>query len=56
MATDGWQGALRWIKARVGDDADMSIDLIRPAPTAEPIRPDQRQFAVGGPDIDVLRG
>ncbi len=56
MATDGWQGALRWIKARVGDDADMSIDIIQPAPTAEPIRPDQRQFAVGGPDIEVLRG
>ena len=56
MAVNGWSDALRWIKARVGDDADMSIDIIRPAPTAEPIRPDQRQFAVGGPDIEVLRG
>ena len=56
MATDGWQGALRWIKARVGDDADMSIDIIQPTPAHEPVRPDQRQFATGGPDIAVLRG
>ena len=56
MATDGWQGALKWVQSRAGHDADMSIDIIRPALTAEPIRPDQRQFAVGGPDIDVLRG
>ncbi len=56
MTMNGWEGALKWVRSRAGPDADMSIDIIRPAPTAEPIRPDQRQFAVGGPEIDVLRG
>ena len=56
MAVNGWSDALRWIKARVGDDADMSIDIIQPTPAHEPVRPDQRQFATGGPDIAVLRG
>lgn len=56
MSMNAWSGALKWIRSRAGPDADMSIDIIRPAPTAEPIRPDQRQFAVGGPDIEILRG
>ena len=56
MTMNGWEGALKWVRSRAGPDADMRIDIIRPAPTAEPIRPDQRMFAVGGPDIEALRG
>ena len=37
---------------------DMStLEIVRPVRDEfHPVRPDQRQFATGGPDIAVLRG
>ena len=54
-SVNGWSGALRWIKARVGADADMTIEVFDPSPDYfDSIRPDQQPFAVGG--IEIIRG
>lgn len=54
MSVNGWSKAVAWIRARVGEDADLEVSIIDPTPAHEPVRPDQMPFATGGPDI--IRG
>ena len=55
-ARGDYGGALAWARARFNlTNAPVHIGAVGPE-GPEPVRPDQRQFATGGPDIAVLRG
>ena len=51
MAVGGWMGALKWVRARVGEDADMTVEITKPTPPGwgGPIPQDQRSPQAEGP-------
>jgi len=53
ISSGGWAGALKWVKQRAGEDADMSVEITSPTPPGwgEPLPQDQRSPQVPRPEV-----